>query len=33
MTGLAIGGILKNVLPFNAEGIEFAMTALFVVIL
>lgn len=30
--GSAIGGILKNVLPFNAEGIEFAMTALFVVI-
>ena len=30
--GSAIGGILKSVLPFNAEGIEFAMTALFVVI-
>lgn len=30
--GSVIGGILKNVLPFNAEGIEFAMTALFVVI-
>lgn len=30
--GSAIGGIMKNVLPFNAEGIEFAMTALFVVI-
>ena len=30
--GSAIGGILKTVLPFNAEGIEFAMTALFVVI-
>lgn len=30
--GSAIGGILKSVLPFNAKGIEFAMTALFVVI-
>ena len=30
--GSAIGGVLKNVLPFNAEGIEFAMTDLFVVI-
>lgn len=32
LIGSAIGGILKSVLPFNAEGIEFAMTALFVVI-
>lgn len=30
--GSFIGGVLKTVLPFNAEGIEFAMTALFVVI-
>ncbi|MDD2979108.1 MAG: AzlC family ABC transporter permease [Hespellia sp.] len=30
--GSVIGGIAKSVLPFNAEGIEFAMTALFVVI-
>lgn len=30
--GSFIGGVLKSVLPFNAEGIEFAMTALFVVI-
>lgn len=30
--GSWIGGVLKSVLPFNAEGIEFAMTALFVVI-
>lgn len=33
VAGSAIGSILKNVLPFNATGIEFAMTALFVVIL
>ncbi|HAX50329.1 AzlC family ABC transporter permease [Muricomes intestini] len=32
VAGSAIGGILKNVLTFNTEGIEFAMTALFVVI-
>lgn len=30
--GSFIGGVLKSVLPFNAEGIEFAMTALFIVI-
>lgn len=30
--GSAIGGIAKSLLPINAEGIEFAMTALFVVI-
>lgn len=32
IAGSAIGGALKTMLPFNAEGIEFAMTALFVVI-
>lgn len=32
VVGSAIGSILKNALPFNAEGIDFAMTALFVVI-
>lgn len=30
--GSYIGGVLKSLLPFHAEGIEFAMTALFVVI-
>lgn len=30
--GSFIGGVLKSVLPFNAQGIEFAMTALFIVI-
>lgn len=30
--GSAIGGIAGTVLPFNSEGIDFAMTALFVVI-
>lgn len=30
--GSVIGGILKGVLPVRTEGIEFAMTALFVVI-
>jgi len=30
--GSALGGIAGNFLPFNSEGIEFAMTALFVVI-
>jgi 4-azaleucine resistance transporter AzlC len=30
--GSAIGGIAKNLIPINSEGIEFAMTALFVVI-
>ena len=28
----AIGGIAGSLLPFNSEGIDFAMTALFVVI-
>lgn len=32
VVGSAIGSILKNVLPFHAAGIDFAMTALFVVI-
>lgn len=31
--GSAIGGLAGTYLPFNAEGIDFAMTALFVVIL
>jgi len=30
--GSALGGIAGNFIPFNSEGIEFAMTALFVVI-
>lgn len=30
--GSAIGGLAGALLPFNAEGIDFAMTALFVVI-
>lgn len=30
--GSVIGGVLKEVLPISTEGIEFAMTALFVVI-
>ena len=30
--GSAIGAIAGNVLPINSEGIDFAMTALFVVI-
>ena len=30
--GSAIGGIAGSLLPFNSEGIDFAMTALFVVI-
>lgn len=30
--GSAIGGIAGALIPFNSEGIEFAMTALFVVI-
>ena len=30
--GSAIGGIVGSVLPINSEGIDFAMTALFVVI-
>lgn len=32
LIGSAIGGIAGAVLPFNSEGIDFAMTALFVVI-
>lgn len=32
IAGSAIGSIAGSVLPFNAEGIDFAMTALFVVI-
>ena len=31
--GSGIGALLGNVLPFSAEGIDFAMTALFVVIM
>ena len=30
--GSAIGGIAGALIPFNSEGIDFAMTALFVVI-
>ena len=30
--GTIIGAVAKNLIPFNAEGIDFAMTALFVVI-
>ena len=30
--GSAIGGIAGSLIPFNSEGIDFAMTALFVVI-
>lgn len=32
ITGSAIGAIAGSLIPFNAEGIDFAMTALFVVI-
>lgn len=32
VAGSFIGGVFKSVLPINAEGIEFAMTALFIVI-
>lgn len=32
ITGSAIGSIAGSLIPFNAEGIDFAMTALFVVI-
>lgn len=32
VTGSAIGGVLGNVIPFDTTGIEFAMTALFVII-
>ena len=31
--GSGIGALLGNVLPFSAEGLDFAMTALFVVIM
>lgn len=31
--GSGIGALLGNVMPFDAEGIDFAMTALFVVIM
>ena len=30
--GSAIGGLAGTLIPFNSEGIDFAMTALFVVI-
>ena len=33
LIGSGIGALLGNVLPFSAEGIDFAMTALFVVIM
>jgi len=32
VTGSVIGGLIGTVLPFDAKGIDFAMTALFVVI-
>lgn len=32
VVGSALGGLLGSVLPFNTKGIDFAMTALFVVI-
>lgn len=32
MTGAVIGGILGQVLPFDLQGIDFCMTALFVII-
>ena len=32
VTGSVIGGMVGSVLPFNTKGIDFAMTALFVVI-
>lgn len=32
ITGTLIGGLLGNRIPFDATGIEFAMTALFIVI-
>lgn len=32
ITGSALGGLAGNLIPFNSEGIDFAMTALFVVI-
>lgn len=33
IAGSFIGAVLGDILPFNTEGIEFAMTALFIVIL
>lgn len=30
--GAALGGLLGNILPFNTEGLEFVMTAMFVAI-
>ncbi len=32
MAGTVLGGVLGQVLPFNLEGIDFCMTALFVII-
>ncbi len=32
IAGSALGGLLGSILPFNTKGIDFAMTALFVVI-
>lgn len=33
VTGTVVGAVLGTVLPFNTEGLDFAMTAMFVVIL
>ena len=32
MVGAVAGGILGQVIPFNLEGIDFCMTALFIII-
>lgn len=32
MLGSIIGSLLGNIIPFNVEGIDFALTALFVTI-
>lgn len=32
LAATALGGLLGNILPFNAEGLDFALTALFVVL-
>lgn len=32
VTGAALGGLLGGMLPFNTEGLDFVMTAMFVVI-
>ncbi len=32
MTGAVIGGVLGQIIPFSLEGIDFSMTALFVII-